>query len=72
MSKDKSDPSNLKKVILKGVIPVDEHFPHKNTCKVYESKGEVFSATLNQFNLTSNNNKFYILQLLQNEANSTG
>ena len=72
MSKDKSDTLDLKKVILKGVIPVDEHFPHKNICKVYESKGEVFSATLNQSNLSSNNNKFYILQLLQSEASSSG
>lgn len=71
MSKDKTEPSYLKKVILKGVIPVDEHFPHKDTSKVYESKGEVFSATLNQSNLSSNNNKFYIMQLLQNEASSS-
>jgi poly [ADP-ribose] polymerase len=30
--------------------------------------GKVYSATLNQANLDANNNKFYIIQILINEA----
>jgi len=34
---------------------------------VLQEGGKVYSATLNQSNLDANNNKFYIIQILQDE-----
>jgi len=33
--------------------------------------GKVYSATLNQTNVEHNNNKFYVIQILQSDANPT-
>jgi poly [ADP-ribose] polymerase len=35
-----------------------------------EHGGKVYSATLNQTSVQNNNNKFYIIQLIQSSANS--
>jgi poly [ADP-ribose] polymerase 2/3/4 len=35
---------------------------------VFQENGKTYSATLNQSNLDQNNNKFYIVQILQNET----
>ena len=55
---------------MKGKVPIDEHFPlpHSNY-HVLEYMGKVYSATLNQTNVSHNNNKFYILQVLQSDSN---
>jgi poly [ADP-ribose] polymerase 2/3/4 len=55
-------------VILKGSIPVDQYFSHPNY-KVYSQGEKVYAKTLNQSNIQNNNNKFYILQILQSETN---
>jgi poly [ADP-ribose] polymerase len=55
---------------MKGKIPIDDHFPlNKADYHVLEYMGKVYSATLNQTNVTNNNNKFYIIQVLQNDSN---
>jgi poly [ADP-ribose] polymerase len=60
----------LKKVILKGTVPVDHLFSMLDTYKVYTDKdNKMYAATLNQSNISNNNNKFYILQILINEKN---
>lgn len=33
-------------------------------------QNKVYSATLNQSNIQNNNNKYYIVQILQNDSNS--
>jgi len=61
----------LKKVILKGTVPVDQYFSRASAYKVYCDKDNIYAATLNQCNIDNNNNKFYILQILVNENNPT-
>ena len=55
----------MKKITLTGSVPVDSQFPRANQCKVVEKDGVIYAATLNQSNVVHNNNKFYILQLLE-------
>jgi poly [ADP-ribose] polymerase len=55
---------------MKGKIPIDDHFPNnKDQFHVLETQGKIYSATLNQTNVSNNNNKFYILQILQSDSN---
>lgn len=55
----------IKKVIMKGSIPIDTYFSRAAQCKVHvDASGNIYAATLNQSNVTANNNKFYILQVL--------
>jgi len=49
-----------------GGAAVDEHFDVDN-CHVYQAGGVTYSKTLNQSNLARNNNKFYIIQLLESD-----
>jgi len=39
---------------------------------VYEDGDEIYDATLNQTNIANNNNKFYNLQILKKDNNSSG
>ncbi|KAI4216780.1 MAG: hypothetical protein LQ351_000729 [Letrouitia transgressa] len=49
-------------------VPIDEGFQEDGDAKVYvDDDGIIFDASLNQTNIGGNNNKFYRLQLLQNE-----
>lgn len=50
-----------------GSAPVDPHFSNRMAhSKIAESKGIVFATTLNQSNIAQNNNKFYIMQVIEN------
>lgn len=64
IKKTKSD-EQIVKVITKGGAAVDALVPNKDTYRVYQENGKSYSATLNQSNLDQNNNKFYIVQVLQ-------
>jgi len=44
---------------------VDQFFHQREECHVFHSDGVFWDATLNQTNISANNNKFYIIQLLQ-------
>ncbi len=55
--------------MLKGSIPVDSYVKNKNV-KVLVYNGTTYAATLNQSNIQNNNNKFYIIQVLESETNS--
>jgi poly [ADP-ribose] polymerase 2/3/4 len=57
-------------VILKGSVPVDQYFSQPTSFKVLVHNGVTYAKTLNQSNIQNNNNKFYILQILQNESNA--
>ncbi|EAS06927.3 poly(ADP-ribose) polymerase family WGR domain protein (macronuclear) [Tetrahymena thermophila SB210] len=61
---DAADTSNIKKEIIEGAAPVDEHCPRKDV-EVYYTKNKIYSAKLNQANMSNNNNKFYIIQVLK-------
>lgn len=56
---------------MKGKTPIDEYFPlKKEDFHVLEMNGKVYSATLNQTNVVKNNNKFYVVQILQSDTNA--
>ncbi|KAL4507011.1 hypothetical protein ABPG72_001804 [Tetrahymena utriculariae] len=55
---------NIKKEIIVGAAPVDEYCPRKDV-EVYYTKNKIYSAKLNQANMSNNNNKFYVLQVLK-------
>ncbi len=67
VKKTKSD-QQIVKVITKGGAAVDSLVPNKDAYRVFQESTKTYSATLNQSNLDQNNNKFYIIQILQNES----
>lgn len=65
----KEKDEEMKKVVMKGKAPVDTFAPNASSYQVYEEGGQIFATTLNQSNVSANNNKFYILQVLVNSSN---
>jgi poly [ADP-ribose] polymerase len=63
---DKKDDQLIVKIVTKGGAAVDSLVPNKENYRVFQEGGKTYSATLNQSNLDANNNKFYIIQVLQN------
>lgn len=59
--------ASTKTVIMKGKAPVDEACPIASTVHVYSDGEEVWDVTLNQTAIDRNNNKFYIIQLLESD-----
>lgn len=57
-------------MITKGGAAVDSFVVDKEAYRVFQDGGKIYSATLNQADLNANNNKFYIIQILQHEASS--
>ena len=55
-------------MVKKGSVPVDAECPRASDCHVYEDSTKAWAATLNQTNIGNNNNKFYIVQLLQSDG----
>lgn len=53
------------------MVPVDAECPEKETSHIYCEGKTVYSATLNQTNMQNNNNKFYIIQLLEHNRKKT-
>ena len=49
--------------------PVDTFVPGNADYKVFEDNSKIYAATLNQSNLGANNNKFYIIQVLEQKSN---
>ena len=63
------------KIIDKKAI-VDQYFGDRNQYHIYDDKnniynGNYFSCTLNKSDLNKNNNKFYIIQLLEHDSNNS-
>ncbi|RIA96512.1 poly polymerase catalytic domain-containing protein [Glomus cerebriforme] len=56
------------KVVIKGKAPVDGAFSNKNSVHVYSDEEVVWDALLNCTNIGNNNNKFYVIQLLQTDS----
>ena len=58
------------KAVSKGGYVVDQLCTLKDKVHVYVSASKAYDATLNQSNVSHNNNKFYIIQVLQDDHNS--
>ncbi|TPX68181.1 hypothetical protein SpCBS45565_g03249 [Spizellomyces sp. 'palustris'] len=56
------------KAIKKGRAAVDHLCPVAKKCHVYENGTDVYDALLNQTEIKANNNKFYIIQVLEEDA----
>lgn len=65
-------PSDTKMVtqLKKGRAAVDLECPQAKSSHVYDDAAKVWTATLNQTSLTKNANKYYIIQLLQDDTNA--
>ena len=57
--------TELKKMKMTGSVPVDPHFTRAGEGKVLEYNGVIYASTLNQSNIANNNNKFYIIQVIE-------
>jgi poly [ADP-ribose] polymerase len=63
----KSGPGT-QKMTKKGRGVVDVHSGMAETAHIFEEGNDVYQVTLNQTNIGQNNNKFYIIQLLEADA----
>ncbi|XP_046511423.1 poly [ADP-ribose] polymerase 2 isoform X2 [Equus quagga] len=60
---------SVKTLLLKGKVPVDPECTAKvGKAHVYCERNDVYDAMLNQTNLQFNNNKYYVIQLLEDDA----
>ena len=74
--KEEKEKPKMTKIISKNGIVVDSLVPQSQNYHVVQDdsntyNGEYFSCTLNKSNLERNNNKFYILQLLQSDIDNS-
>ncbi|XP_051778258.1 poly [ADP-ribose] polymerase 2 [Erpetoichthys calabaricus] len=59
----------VKKVVLKGRVPVDPECKTKvGKARVYCEGDDIYDVMLNQTNVQYNNNKYYLIQLLQDDS----
>lgn len=63
-----SAPPVMKKVVVKGAAPVDEHCSLHSRVHVYTEGNDVYDCMLNQTNIGNNNNKYYVIQLLESDS----
>ena len=69
------DVTPVVKVVDKKAI-VDQYFSNRNQYHIYQDdenyfNGQFFSCTLNKSDLDKNNNKFYIIQLLEHDSDNS-
>ena len=57
----------MKSVIKKGLAPVDSECPNGEMYRVFTEGRVIWDVMLNQTNIQANNNKFYLIQLLQHD-----
>ncbi|XP_042856863.1 poly [ADP-ribose] polymerase 2-like isoform X2 [Penaeus japonicus] len=58
-------------VVVKGRAAVDALCPIAKTSHVYEDGDDIYDCMLNQTNIEFNNNKYYLIQLLQSDTGNT-
>jgi len=58
----------MKSVIRKGLAPVDPDCPHQEKYHVFTEGRDVWDCMLNQTNIQNNNNKYYLIQLLEADS----
>uniref|UniRef100_A0A3P8X0S0 Poly [ADP-ribose] polymerase n=1 Tax=Cynoglossus semilaevis TaxID=244447 RepID=A0A3P8X0S0_CYNSE len=67
--KEKKNSDSVRTVVMKGKAPVDPECKSKvGKAHVYCEGSDVYDVMLNQTNLQFNNNKFYLIQLLQDDS----
>lgn len=64
---DDDEPEVKEKVVVKGRAAVDKFVPGGAGMHVVEDGGIIWDAMLNQTNIAGNNNKFYVIQVLQSD-----
>ncbi|XP_023559896.1 poly [ADP-ribose] polymerase 2 isoform X2 [Octodon degus] len=65
----KADKESVNSLLLKGKAPVDQECTAKlGKAHVYCEGNDVYDVMLNQTNLQFNNNKYYLIQLLEDDA----
>lgn len=80
--KENTDTSNLPKksgektgvervVVVKGRAAVDALCPIAQRCHVYEDGDDIWDCMLNQTNIQFNNNKYYLIQLLEDDSSKS-
>ena len=67
----KEEKSLVKSITFKGKAPVDQDCFAREKYHVYFEGSNIYDAMLNQTNLKNNNNKFYLMQLLQTITNTS-
>ena len=72
--KEKSNPPVVKIIDKKAIV--DQYFADRNSYHIYQDannvyNGNMFSCTLNKSDLNKNNNKFYIIQLLEHDSTNS-
>ncbi|KAK7163385.1 hypothetical protein R3I93_007439 [Phoxinus phoxinus] len=66
--KEECEEEVVKTVVMKGKAPVDPECKTKiGTAHIYNEGADVYDVMLNQTNLQFNNNKYYLIQLLQDD-----
>ncbi|KXJ26869.1 Poly [ADP-ribose] polymerase 2 [Exaiptasia diaphana] len=58
---------NMKSLVFKGNAPIDSYCPIKDKVHIYCEGSDMWDAMLNQTNVQNNNNKFYLIQLLEDD-----
>ncbi|KAK3701458.1 hypothetical protein QZH41_014541 [Actinostola sp. cb2023] len=58
----------LKSLVFKGKAPIDSHCPVKDKTHMFYEGSDIWDAMLNQTNVQNNNNKFYLIQLLEDDV----
>ncbi|KAJ3272320.1 Poly [ADP-ribose] polymerase 2 [Terramyces sp. JEL0728] len=67
---EEKEEEKIVKVVKKGNAIVDHLVPGGYDMHVYEDNANIYDVMLNQTDIKNNNNKFYVLQLLQNQGGS--
>lgn len=67
---DDDEKETVRSIAFKGKAPVDPECFNKDKYHVYFEKDNIYDAMLNQTNLKNNNNKFYLMQVLQSNTNT--
>ncbi|KAJ3108880.1 Poly [ADP-ribose] polymerase 2 [Phlyctochytrium planicorne] len=65
---EKPKETKIVKVVKKGKAPVDPEFPDAQNYSVYEQGSDIYDAMLNQTDIQKNSNKFYVIQVLQDDS----
>lgn len=64
-TKVKTEKGDVKSVVFSGKAPVDSHCTIKDSTHVFAEGDDIWDVMLNQTNVMNNNNKYYLIQLLE-------
>lgn len=62
---EESEKGEVKSVVFSGKAPVDSHCTVKDKTHVFTEGNDIWDVMLNQTNVMNNNNKYYLIQLLE-------